>query len=396
MTETISRRRDSLFLMFTLLGSFLCLAIAIGLAIWSFQMQSDSRTSQALLSAWVAAVFGMLGLLGIPGVYWAWEGRYRTASPASKPKARWAIAAIFIPLGICLGSSAALASAPALFLGSLGYGLAMASVVLAIVLLLRWMGPPLSPRRAWGHFLTGLWSMPALAIFMEGLIFIPSLVFLGLGLLQSPDGRALLDLALSDVNADPQFLYESVRTIAMKPWVVGLTLFVLAVLVPVLEEVIKMTAVLPLMRRNITPAQAFLGGALAGAGFSLLEALLVAEPGQPVLIILIGRTGTTLMHIFTAAITNWALVHSVQDGRWRRLALSFAGAVGVHGIWNASSVGIGLAGLVLETEQAGASAGFATLVVCAGFLVLIALSCMALVALPWISRRVWQAESVEA
>ena len=99
------------------------------------------------------------------------------------------------------------------------------------------------------------------------------------------------------------------------------------------------------------------------------------------------------MHVFTAAITNWALVRSVRDRKWGTFALAFAAAVGLHGIWNASSVGIGLAGVIIETEQTGTAGGLAVLVACAGISILIALTSLALVGLPWISRRLRQKES---
>jgi hypothetical protein len=395
MSETIPRRSrsDKLFLAATLLGSFIYLAITIGLAVWAFYLQSDSRSNQAMLSAWSATAFGFLFLLGLPGVYWAMRGHDRALDPAKRPKRVWAIALIFIPVGICLGSAPMFQIPIPSLLGSLGYPLAIAAVVLAIVLIVRWLGPPLSARRAWGHFLIGLWGMPIVALILEGLLFIPSLLLLVLGLMLSPDGQALLEMATTYISTDPQILYESILSLTMKPWVIGLTFFNFAFLVPLLEEMIKAMATVPLIRRKITPAQGFLGGALAGAGFALFEALFVTEPGQAWLPILIGRTGTTLMHIFTAALTNWALVRSVRDRKWGTFALAFAGAVGLHGIWNASSVGIGLAALIIETEQVGASAGFATLVAGAGLLVLIALSGLSLVALPWISRRLGQTES---
>ncbi len=386
-------RSDKLFLAATLLGSFVFLVITIGLGVWSFYLQSNSRTSQALLSAWTAIVFGLIFLLGLPGVYWAWKGHYGTHAPASRPKRLWAIALILIPLGVCIGSTSAIQLPVASILGSLAYVTMICTVILGIVLAVRWMGPPLSARRAWGHFLIGLWGMPVMALVLEGLLSIPSLLLLGLGLMLSPDGQSLLEMATSYLATDPQVLYESMLALSMKPWVIGLILFNFAFLVPLVEETIKAMATLPLIRRKITPAQGFLGGALAGAGFALFEALFVAEPGQVWLPVLIGRTGTSLMHIFTAAVTNWALVRSARDRKWGTFALAFVGAVALHGIWNASSVGIGLAGLIIENDQVGASAGFAALVACAGLLVLVALSSLALVALPWISRRLAQMES---
>jgi len=271
--------------------------------------------------------------------------------------------------------------------------MASCTVILAIVLMVRWIGPRLSPRRAWGHFLVGLWGMPVIAMVLEIILFIPSLLLLVVGLALSPEGQVLLEMLTTSVATDTQILYESLSALTTKPWVIGLAFFNVALLVPLLEEIIKTMTIWPLLRRKPTPAQGFLGGALAGAGFALFEALSVAEPGQAWLGIVIVRSATTLMHVFTAAITNWALVRSMRDRKWGTFALTLAGAVGLHGIWNASALGVGLAGFVIETDPAGPSAGFAVLAACAGILVLIALSGLALIGLPWLGRKLSQMDS---
>jgi hypothetical protein len=277
-------------------------------------------------------------------------------------------------------------------LGSLTYALTMGAIILGLIMVVRRVGTPLTPRRAWGHFLVGIWGMPLIASVAEVLILLPSLLLLGLGIALSPNGQTLLDLS-SSLTADPQALSESILSVSMQPWVIGLTFLNIALVVPLLEEAIKILATLPLLRRKITPAQGFVAGALAGAGFALFEALFVAEPGAAGMALLAGRTGTTLMHMLTAAMTNWALVRAHQKRKWGSFALVLMASVGMHAIWNASSVGIGLAGLSFASDAAGPSSGFAMLTMCAGFTILILLSGLALFALPWLSRRFDQADS---
>ena len=394
MSENNPRKDRSglLFLIFTLLGSIGSLAIAIGLVVWSFRMQSDAGTEQALLSAGMALAFGLMFLIGLPGVFWAWRDLRRTPASAGRPKPLWSLALVLVPVGVCLGIVSASQTPASSILNSAAYVLTICGAILALVLLMRWMGPPISPRRAWGHFLIGLWGMPVIAMIAEVMLFITFLVLLGLGLLISPDGLTLLEMSPLAAR-DSQILYEIIDTLSMTPWVIGLVFVYLALLVPLLEEAIKTISVWPVLRRKITPAQAFLGGALAGAGFALFEALSAAEPGVTWMGLAVGRSGTTLMHVFTAAITNWAIVRSVRDRKWGISVLAYAGAACLHGIWNATALGVSLAGPLIASQQTGSYGGFETLINCAGVLVLMALSCLALVALPWIARKLSQAES---
>jgi hypothetical protein len=388
MSETTFRRSriDTLFRAFTLAGSLICLGLAVALAVLSFRSQPASTSGQSLASLWGAISFALMFVISLPAVYHAWRDYRKAASLSNKPNPVWALALIMIPIGFCLASVSSLQAADSGPATSLGYAMVIGSVILAFVLMMRWMGPPLSPRRAWGHFLVGLWAMPSIALVMELILFIPSLLLLGLGLMLTPDGRTLIDMVTTLFTSDALLLTESIRALSLKPWVVGLIFFNLAFLVPLLEEAIKTMATWPLLRRQPSPAQGFLGGALAGAGFSLFEALFAAEPGQVWLAVAIGRTGTTLMHIFTAAITNWALVRASRDRKWGRFGLTYLGAVGLHGIWNASSVGMGLAGIILEADQTGTTAGYAMVAACAGSLILLCLAAFTSIALPWMSR----------
>ncbi len=397
MSEPIPRRNrvDTLFLAFTLIGSLVCLLATVTLVILAAQVKSASGTGQPAASLWAALTFGSMFLISLPGVYRAWKGWRGDPAPPSVPNIGWAFALILAPLGVCLASIISIRTDGSGFFTTVGYALAIGSVVLGITLVMRLLGPPLSPRRAWGHFLVGLWAMPAIALIFEVLLFIPSLVLLGLGLMLTPDGRTMIDMLAPILTRDTWLLSDSLLELSLQPWVVGLMLFNVAFLVPLLEEAIKTLGTWPILRRNLTPAQGFLGGALAGAGFSFFEALFVAEPGQAWWAILIGRTGTTLMHIFTAAITNWALVRSARDRKWLTFGLTYLGAVGMHALWNASSVGMGLAAIILESDQSSPSAGYAGTVTCMGSMILMSLVGFTLIALPWITRRLTQSEVVD-
>jgi len=397
MNETIPRRSraEALFFAFTLIGSLFCLGAAVLLVMLSLRAQPTSSSGQTLASLWGSLSFGLMFLISLPGVIRAGKGWRQGSAPPSKPKTHWAFALVLLPLGACLAGASSRLTGGRDLIASLGYALVIGSVILMIVLFMRWLGPPLPARRAWGHFLAGMWGMPVIALIFELLFFIPSLLLLGLGLMIMPDGRSMIEMLPTLLTRDARFYTDTILELSLQPLVVGLLFFNIAFLVPLIEEAIKTMGIWPLLRRNLTPAQGFLGGALAGAGFSMFEALFVSEPGQIWLAIAIGRTGTTLMHIFTAAISNWALVRAQRDRKWGTFGLAYLGAVGLHALWNASSVGMGLAGIVLQSDQSGTSAGYAIIAICAGSLILMSLAGFSLIALPWLSRRITQAEMAE-
>jgi hypothetical protein len=395
MNETTSRKSslDRLFPIFALAGSILSLLIAIGSAVNGLNYLSNGRSDQAALSVWSTMAFAIMFLTGIPGAYWSLKVLRGKSLPLEKPSTRWAIVLIIIPLGICIGSASLFGFGnPSLF-QSIGYLIAISTVVFTIVLMVRWLGPTLSPRRVWGHFLIGLYGIPVITLIGEGLLLIPSLLLLSVGLMLSPDGQMLLELATTSISSDPLLLSESMQNLIMEPWVVALLFVNLAILVPLAEEVVKTMAIWPLLRRKITPAQGFLGGAIAGAGVALFEALMVSEPGETWFVILIGRSGTTLMHVFTAGITSWALVGAIQERKWKQFILTFLAAVALHGVWNAGSLGAGLAGQVMLTEPEGPAAAYAAAVACAGSLAMLALTIFTLVGIPWLTRKLVKAES---
>jgi hypothetical protein len=395
MIETTSRKSilDRLFPVFALAGSIISLLIAIGSALNSIHLLSNGRSDQSALSLLSTIAFAILFLAGVPGAYWslrAWRGR---AVLVKKPSTRWAFAIVLIPLGICLGSASLFGfDNPSIF-QSVGYVLAISAVIFMVVLIVRWLGPPISPRRAWGHFLIGLYGVPVITLIGEVLLFIPSLLLLSTGLVLSPDGQTLLELMTTSISSDPLIINESLQNFALKPWFIGVIFVNLAFLVPIAEEAIKTMAIWPLLRRKITPAQGFLGGAIAGAGVAMFEALMISEPGQTWFMMIIGRSGTTLMHVFTAGITNWALVWAIQDRKWKRFVLTFLGAVALHGIWNASSVGAGLASYIMLSDPEGPAAAYAAAVACAGSLAMLALSVLTLVGIPWLTRNLTETDA---
>src|SRR4030065_667202 len=114
---------------------------------------------------------------------------------------------------------------------------------------------------------------------------------------------------------------------------------------PIVEETLKAIAVGPFLRRGLTPAEAFLSGTLAGAGYAMFEALFLTQPGQGWVETMLARVGATFVHVFTAGLSSWGLVEGFRYRRWSKCVLAALAAFAIHGAWNASAVGIGFGGV---------------------------------------------------
>jgi hypothetical protein len=217
--------------------------------------------------------------------------------------------------------------------------------VAAIVWLIRRRGPPSTGLRAWGHFTIGLTWMPGAALAAEVVALLPVLVGLGIWLTATPDGASLLQMMRDLSPSDPQAAEALLLSILESPAALVAVYGYVGLAVPVIEEVAKTMAVWPYLRRRITSAEAFLGGALGGAGYALFEALFLTQPGEDWAVTTIARAGASLLHIFTAGLTSWGLVSAIQQRRWRVLALAYLASTGLHAAWNASALTVGLASI---------------------------------------------------
>jgi hypothetical protein len=54
--------------------------------------------------------------------------------------------------------------------------------------------------------------------------------------------------------------------------------------------------------------------------------------------VVLARVGTGAVHIFTTSLVGWGLASAWSQGRYLRLALAFALAVGLHGLWNGLTI----------------------------------------------------------
>jgi RsiW-degrading membrane proteinase PrsW (M82 family) len=123
------------------------------------------------------------------------------------------------------------------------------------------------------------------------------------------------------------------------PGIYGLLLFVVAVVAPVVEETVKPLAVVLLIGRVRSAAEAFALGMACGIGFDLVETSLYISSGyHDWLNIALLRTGAGLLHGFGAAMValGWYYLIHGKKRRFLRAFACWSYAVLQHAIWNGS------------------------------------------------------------
>lgn len=380
-----SDRWDIALLIYSLSGVFLTLSGAVGLLLLGLIafIEGDSEVAQAT-QATVAALLTM-GIMGIPAIVMTMRNLFfHRAASHEIPGAGWYALAALLPLGLALGWLGYERQIATWFLGPLGQVLAVGAPAGLVLVHMRRIGPSIRARRAWGHFLLGLWAVPFVTIIVEALLLVAAVVFGAVGLSLTSGGRALLG-KLQGIVSGPTPSPESIppdllREIALNPAILLVLVVLLGVAIPITEEVMKTASVWPLLRKRLSSGEAFLGGALGGTGFALSEALFLTQPAAGWLATAIARSGATLMHALATAIAAWGLAEGLKRRRWSRTFLAWLLAMSLHGLWNVSAIAVGVSQLTVE--DVASVSGLPLVVSAVGVSMIVALSASALVFLP--------------
>ncbi len=208
-------------------------------------------------------------------------------------------------------------------------------------------GIELGPR--WRFFSAlglGMTIGPLIMIVLE-MISLLGVVILGMLLIavQKPELlREIINLSQSlQIESDPQVIINTLAPYITSPAVIAAALGYIALLVPMIEELIKPLAVWIFARKVASPAQGFALGMLSGAAFALVESLNASGDGSvswPVIVSV--RAGTSLLHITASGLVGWGIVSAFREKRTARFFAAYFCAVAIHGIWNACAVGMGI------------------------------------------------------
>jgi hypothetical protein len=355
-------------------------------------LEGDSQA--ASLGTWASGSLLAMALAGVPAIVLGLRGVFgRPPDQLLRPAAGWIPASVGLAFPIALLAGAWTLARPDLTLIAIPVHIATAVLPVALaVLLVQTTGTAITLRRLWSQFLAGLWGMPLVAILLEVATLVPVVAITVIGLSSSADIRRMAEPLLQGTPVPGVSLDETVLRLLLHPWVLVSLFGYVSVLVPLIEEAVKTLSVLPIAGR-LTPSQAFLGGAVGGAGYALFEALFLTQPDPSWLTTMIGRGGASLMHAFTAAITCWGISQVIAGRRrWGRLALAYLVSVGMHATWNAAAIGLGIVQVNMEIGSLELPGGWETLVVRGAPILLSALSLTALVGLPLGALRLRRAE----
>jgi PrsW family intramembrane metalloprotease len=233
--------------------------------------------------------------------------------------------------------------------------------VLAISLSIVWLMylavrdlPLGSPQRISGVFTSGLALAPVLIMFAEVAAIVGVLVLMGVLMAAQPElAEAANRLAeqLQAIQSSPEAMLHILQPVVNSPAVIFSVVVFGAVIVPLIEELIKPVGVWLLAGRRLTPAEGFAIGALSGAGYALVESLFLASAGQEWAMVIFARLGTSAVHILTAGLMGWALVVSWTQSKYLRLGAIYLLAVLIHGLWNGLTIASALASLSITNSS---------------------------------------------
>ena len=329
---------------------------ATGMLVLAIMAIALGDPAEAIAPLAAGASLIVMGLCSLPLLYSSLRGIFGYhPTPAWRPSSAWSLILLLFPLGILLGLLAFENQILPWLFGPLAHTLAAVGPVGAAVVMVIQRGPLSSPRRNWGQFNTGLWISPILAFTLEIILILPVVILILTDQFGTIDLSPIVNSLQTSDSLTSSEMELLVFEFLSQPIVIGSALLYMVILVPVVEEVMKTVAVWPFLGRGLTNAEAFMGGAIAGAGYALFEAFFLAQPGQDWGITMIASAGATLIHMFTAGLTSIGLARAARERTFLRVVPYYALAVGIHGLWNFCALAIGAGVLIGDIATIDAS-----------------------------------------
>ena len=207
--------------------------------------------------------------------------------------------------------------------------------------------------QSWSIFGIAMTLVPFFLIFLEGIALILVLIFVGIFLLSQPDFvTEIQQLSRQIYLLGPQS--EEIQNLLIpyitKPGVLATALLYVALLVPLMEELLKPLGVWLFANKLTSPAQGFALGALSGAAYALIETFGVSAQSQDWASLLLMRIGTGMLHITSSALMGMAIFYAIRERRYLRLLGIYFLSVSLHGLWNTLAL---LYGFSTVTELLG-------------------------------------------
>jgi RsiW-degrading membrane proteinase PrsW (M82 family) len=200
-----------------------------------------------------------------------------------------------------------------------------------------------SKQQAWGIFNAGMVAAPLFSLLVEFLVLIAigllTISYLARDPVFAQELTQISESFTANPNQSPDAIYALLEPYLLQPIFVYVGLVIVAILVPLIEELFKPIGVWLLIRQRSTPAQGFAAGVLSGAGFALFENItLAASSGEEWSLLVLVRLGTSMIHMLTAGLTGWALVLAWEQKHYIRLGVTYLTSVAIHALWNGLAV----------------------------------------------------------
>ena len=214
-----------------------------------------------------------------------------------------------------------------------------------------------SPQRKWGLFGFSFSITTGLIIVVELLAILVGVLIFGVWAMSNPQITELFSsladqIIASEGNLEP--IMQDLQPYLRQPLVIFVILTAVSVFTPLIEEVFKTLGVWLFARRKLSPTEGYVAGLLCGAGFALVEGMLSLaniSSTQDLVLLVIGRAGGSLLHIFTGGIIGWGLAHAWRTRKVFKYLLAFIGAMAVHALWNAFAILSFLLPMFIFTES---------------------------------------------
>ncbi len=209
----------------------------------------------------------------------------------------------------------------------------------------RRLGVKATPQRRWGLITTGISLGPLFSILGEVLVIFVGLVVVVVYVGQNEQAANALSaigrrLAFSVGN--PHAMRRVVQNLlSTYPWIGLAGLSFIAIFVPLIEEIGKSLGLWAFLGRGISPQEGFWAGMISGGMFALFESLYnVGTTREQWITVILGRVGTSLMHMTTSGLLGAALADAWRKRRYLHLGATYLLAVSLHGLWNAGVIGL--------------------------------------------------------
>lgn len=181
------------------------------------------------------------------------------------------------------------------------------------------------------------------------------------GLINNPELLQKMNTltAMLQTQPDPSQIMQTLEGLVSIPLLIGLGFLLIAVIVPIIEELFKTLGVWVLAGRRLTPQEGWVAGLMSGAGFALVEGLfyglqMVTLPDAASWVFtIIGRTGGSLLHTFCGGLIGWAFAKTWSDRKVWRVVGMFLLVIFIHGIWNALTLVPSVSALAGASELVG-------------------------------------------